>query len=74
MELVEVKTLTNIQVGDTIVITGHPLKNKAVEVLEVKVTEQDGTEIIYNRQQNYYFNLGMYLDGRSWVKDIKILR
>lgn len=74
MELVDVKTLTDIKQGDTIIITGDNLVNEAVKAVIVKVTEEDGTEIIFNKKLNKYFNLGMYLEGKSWVKEVKILK
>lgn len=73
MELKDVKTLTDIKQGDTLIITGHTLKNEPVKAQIVKVTEQDGTEIIFDKKQNRFFNLGMYLEGKSWVKELKIV-
>lgn len=73
MQLKEVKTITDIKVGDTLIITGDSLKMEAVKVEIVKITEQDGTEIIYDKKNNRFFNLGMYLDGASWVQEVKIL-
>ena len=73
MELKEVKTLTDIKQGDTIIITGDTLKNEAVKAQIVKVTEHDGTEIIFDKKNNRFFNLGMYLEGKSWVKDCKVV-
>jgi NAD-dependent SIR2 family protein deacetylase len=73
MELKDVKTLTDIKQGDTLIITGHTLKNEPVKAQIVKVTEQDGTEIIFDKKQNRFFNLGMYLEGESWVKELKIV-
>jgi hypothetical protein len=40
----------------------------------VKVSEHDGTEVIFNLRKNKYFNVGMYLDGKSWAKDVRIVR
>lgn len=74
MQLIDVKHLTDIKTGDTIIITGDTLKNKPVKVQMVKVTERDGTEIIFDKRMNRFFNLGMYLQGRSWVKEVKVLR
>jgi len=76
MELVDVKTLTDIKQGDTIIITGDNLVNEAVKAVIVKVTEEYGTHIIFNKKLNQYqyFNLGMYLEGKSWVKEVKILK
>ena len=73
MELKEVKTLTDIKQGDTIILTGDTLKNEAVKAQIVKITEQDGTEIIFNKKNNRFFNLGMYLEGKSWVKECKVV-
>jgi hypothetical protein len=73
MELKDVTTLTDIKQGDTIIITGDVLKNEPVKALKVKVTPQDGTEIIFDLKKNKFFNLGMYLEGKSWVKECKLV-
>lgn len=73
MELKEVKTITDIKQGDTLIVTGDVLKNKSVKAQIVKVTPKDGTEIIIDKKKNCFFNLGMYLEGKSWVKEVKIL-
>ena len=73
MELKEVKTLTDIKQGDTIIITGDILKNEPFKAQIVKVSETDGTEIIFDKKMNRFFNLGMYLEGKSWVKDCKVV-
>lgn len=74
MELRTIRSLTDIKQGDTLILTGDTLKNEPVKAEIVKVTERDGTEIIFDKKNNRYFNLGMYLDGKSWVKECKILR
>ncbi len=73
MNLKKVKTITDIKQGDTLIITGDILKNEPVKAQIVKITEQDGTEIIIDKRKNRYFNLGMYLKGKSWVKEVKII-
>ncbi len=73
MELREVKTLTDIKQGDTLILTGHTLKNEPVKAQIVKVTPIDGTEIIIDKKQNRFFNLGMYLEGKSWVKNVSVV-
>lgn len=73
MNLKEVKTLNDIKKGDVIIITGDILNNEPFKVQTVKVSENDGTEIIFDRKMNRYFNLGMYLEGKSWVKECKII-
>ena len=74
MELVAVKEITDIKKGDTLIITGDTLKNEAVKAQIVKVSENDGTEIIFDKKMNRFFNLGMYLKGSSWVKELKVVR
>lgn len=73
MELKEVKTITDIKQGDTLIVTGDTLKNEPVKAQIVKVTPNDGTEIIIDKKQNRFFNLGMYLEGKSWVKELKVV-
>ena len=73
MELKDVKTLTNIKQGDTIILTGDDMCNEAVKAQVVKVSKNDGTEIIFDKKMNRFFNLGMYLKGVSWVKECKVL-
>lgn len=74
MNLVEVKELTDIEKGDTLIITGDTLKNEPVKAQIVKVSDNDGTEVIFDKKMNRFFNLGMYLKGNSWVKDLKVVR
>lgn len=73
MKLKDVTTLKDINEGDTLIITGHRFKNKPVKAHIVKTTKTDGTEIIFNKKKNLFFNLGMYLEGKSWVTKVKIL-
>lgn len=72
MKLKEVKTLTDIKRGDTLIITGDTLKNEPVKAQIVKVSH-DGKEVIIDKKMNRYFNLGMYLEGRSWVKEVRVV-
>jgi hypothetical protein len=73
MNLKEVKLLTDLKEGDTIIITGDNLKCEPLKVQMVKVSEQDGVEIIFNKKKNLFFNLGMYLEGKSWVKECMVI-
>lgn len=73
MELKEVKTLTDIKQGDTLIITGDTLKNEPVKAQIVKVSQHDGTEVVFDKKQNRFFNLGMYLEGKSWVKEVMVV-
>lgn len=71
-KLKKVKKLDQIKEGDTIVMSGDNFKNEVRNVETVKISE-DGTEIIFDNKNNKYFNLGMYLKGESWVKELSIL-
>lgn len=73
MNLKTVETLTDIKQGDTLIITGDTLKNEPVKAQIVKVSVNDGTEIIFDKKMNRFFNLGMYLKGSSWVKELKVV-
>lgn len=73
MELKDVKSLTDIKEGDTIIITGDDMINEPVKVQKVKMSAGDGTEIIFDLRMNRFFNLGMYLEGKSWVKECKVI-
>lgn len=71
MDLVEVKQVGDIIEGDTLIITGDTLVNEPIKVQMVKVSETDGVEVIFDKRNNRFFNLGMYLQGKSWVKQLK---
>lgn len=72
MQAFKVTTIDRIKKGDTIIVTGDTLVNEPFKVQMVKVSG-DGTEIILDRKTNRYFNLGMYLEGKSWVKGLMII-
>lgn len=73
MKIKEVKEITDIKKGDLILVTGDMFNCEPFKVKEVKVTKIDGTEIIIDRKRNRFFNLGMYLEGKSWVKHVAII-
>ena len=73
MRLKQVKTLTDIKKGDIIIIRTAACLAEAIKVKMVKVSESDGTEIILTRSTNRFFNLGMYLEGKSWVRDVAVV-
>jgi hypothetical protein len=74
-EGVEIKQLTKIdqiKAGDALLISDGD-KITAEQAQRVKVSEFDGTEVILNKKQNRYFNVDMYLEGKSWVKDVRVV-
>ena len=74
MKLEDVNTILDIKKGDTLIISGGGLKNEVFKAQIVKVSESDGTEVIINKKLNKFFNVGMYLEGKSWVEECKILK
>lgn len=74
MILKKVEKLTDIKEGDTICVTGDILKAEPFKVQMVKISETDETWIIFDKKQNRYFNLNMYLEGKSWVKKVVVIR
>lgn len=65
--------IDQVQEGDLLLISdGRELTHAKAQ--RVKVSEYDGTEVIFNLRRNKFFNVGMYLDGKSWAKDIRIVR
>lgn len=67
------KEILGFKEGDTLVITGNKLVNAPIKIEMIKVTSHDGIEIIFDKKKNSFFNLGMYLNGKSWVKEAKLL-
>src|SRR5574340_1450073 len=65
--------IDQIKQGDLLLISdGNEIIHAMAQ--RVKVSEHDGTEVIFNLRKNKYFNVGMYLDGTSWAKDVRIVR
>lgn len=40
---------------------------------KIKTSKSDGVEVIYDLRNNKFFNLGMYLEGKSYVKQLYTL-
>lgn len=69
MKFRSINLLTDIQTGDTLIVQGEDTLELYKNVT-VKSTVQDGVEIILNKKKNTFLNLGMYLQGKSWVKQV----
>lgn len=73
MEIEPLVAIDQIKRGDGLLISdGRELT--VATALRVKVTDYDGTEVIFNLRKNKYFNVGMYLEGKSWAKDVRVVR
>lgn len=64
---IPVISILDLKKGDTILIVGKSYNDEVMEVEQIKSTSYDGIEVILNSKSNLYFNLNMYLDGKSWV-------
>ena len=73
MQIEPLVKIDQVQEGDLLLISdGRELTHAKAQ--RVKVSEHDGTEVIFNLRKNKFFNVGMYLDGKSWAKDVRIVR
>lgn len=73
MNINELRGIDQIKEGDILLIfDGKEIFHETAKI--VKVSEQDGTEVIFNKSKNKFFNVGMYLAGDSWVKDVRVVR
>lgn len=73
MQIEKLTRIDQIKQGDMLLIDSGSELIQA-KALRVKVTEYDGTEVIFDLMRNKYFNVGMYLEGKSWAKDIRVVR
>ncbi|MGZ5077011.1 MAG: hypothetical protein ACXV9R_10345 [Methylobacter sp.] len=72
MNIIPLTQIDQIKQDDLLLISDSR-EVQLVKAVIVKVTEYDGTEVIYNKKMNHYFNVGMYLEGKSRLKDVRIV-
>lgn len=72
----KVTALGQIKQEDTIIFVprnkDEPMTSAVARI--VKVSQQDGEEVIFDVKANKYFNVGMMLNGQSWVESCYIVR
>lgn len=73
MQIDPLTRLDQIKDGDLLLIDDGKTVIQAVAKF-VKVSEYDGVEVIIKRKRNRYFNVGYYLEGRSWAKEIFVIK
>lgn len=66
--------IDQIKQGDVLLIEDARGDITTARAKIVKVTEHDGTEVIFKVKQNKFFNVGMYLEGKSWAKKIVVVK
>lgn len=73
MQIEPLTRIDQIKKGDLMLISdGKEIIHTKAFI--VKVSEHDGTEVIFNVKRNKFFNVGMYLERKSWAKDVRIVR
>ena len=73
MHIEQVTRTDQIRPGDVLLISdGRTITPTTAK--KVKVSDFDGTEVIFDEKRNKFFNVGMYLEGASWAKDVRIVR
>ena len=73
MQIEQLVKIDQVKEGDGLVISDG-LFLVMTTAKNVKVSDYDGTEVIFDEKHNKFFNVGMYLDGKSWAKDVRIVR
>lgn len=73
MQIEQLTRTDQIRPGDVLLISDGKTITPAT-ALRVKVSDFDGTEVIFDVERNKFFNVGMYLEGASWAKDVCIVR
>ncbi|MFA5630314.1 MAG: hypothetical protein WC997_02280 [Porticoccaceae bacterium] len=72
MNIEPLTRIDQIKVGDTLLISdGSEITATTAKI--VSVSGRDGTEVIFNVGANAFFNVGMYLGGKSWAKDVRVV-
>lgn len=72
MRIEPLTKIDQITIGNLLLISdGKEITHAKAQ--DIKISESDGTEVIFNVRRNKFFNVGMYLDGNSWAKEILIV-
>lgn len=71
MNIEPLTKIDQIKNGDVLLIDDG-VEILLVKVQRVKVSEHDGTEVIFDLKRNKYFNVGRYLERTSWAKDVRV--
>ena len=74
MQIEQLKERGQIKKGDLLLISdGKEIIQAKAEIVLVPIG-LNREEIVFNKKKNLYFNVDMYLNGESWVKDVRIVR
>lgn len=72
MNIEPLNRIDQIEEGDGLVISDGVMLVMTT-AKKVKVSDYDGTEVIFDERRNKFFNVGMYLEGKSWAKEVRVV-
>lgn len=76
MRLKKVTKINDVKKGSIILINRKLQPKEEIEIYKVQdiITSNDGLEVILQNKHNIFFNLNMYLQGISWVREACIVK
>lgn len=74
MGTIELKSINDISIGDTLIIERKSDNQIITCKAELIVDSGHGIEVITDIEKNTYFNTDMYKQGKSWAKEVKIIK
>jgi len=69
MKLTEVVSFRQIKDGDTLLVESNQFGIELFKNIKIKITVNDGREIILRKKGNVYFNFDMYMKAESHVNE-----
>lgn len=77
LDIKHVNGLADIKDGDDLLVHGKVdgiMTTEFHKNITLKISDSDGYEAILKNKGNIYFNIGMFLKNKSWVKFVLIIR
>lgn len=71
MNIIDIEKPGQVQEGDLLLLQKSNGITFPAIVKHVCSPGTDGEEIVINNRRNLYFNVSMYIDGKSWIKSCK---
>ncbi len=73
-DFIELKSKQQIKIGDTLVIIGKSHSDSQVcEAEDIVSCDGENEEVIIDKENNKYFIVDVYLEGKSWAEDVFIV-
>ncbi len=77
MELIRMTSVGMIQKGDILILnttTGLIAETAKIVLQPAIAASSNGEEVVYRKKKNHYFITNLVLTGRSWIKEVYIVR